>query len=171
MKRLVLASLVAPGVASAGFVIVDAKPVPVAQTAQQTKGVAIAALSAQSATVQGREPGSRSLEAVKASDQEAAAPGKLIQKIETKPVPTWTLTAGRTVGKELQAWGEKAGWKVIWNLPKDWAIPASTTYQGEFKAAASSVIKNLAANGAIIRAQFFDGNNTLVVNGPGAASQ
>lgn len=184
MKRLVLALLLAPGIASAGLVIVDTKPVPPVQAAQQVKG---ALPFAQPVSTSGKETAARPPEVVKAPVQDASA--KLIQKVEVpkaeavksvpapvlvpapKPAPTWTLTAGRTVGKELQGWGEKAGWKVIWNLPKDWAVPATTTFPGDFKTAASSVIKNLSANGAIISAKFFDGNNTVVVAGPGVASQ
>ena len=85
--------------------------------------------------------------------------------------PAWTLTAGKTIGQELQAWGVKAGWKVIWNLPKDWTIPATTSFSGDFPAAAGDVITTLAANGALIRAQFFEGNKTLVVIGPGITTQ
>lgn len=91
--------------------------------------------------------------------------------VPIKPVPVWTLTAGRTVGHELQAWGEKAGWKVIWNMPKDWAVPAATSFSGEFPDAAADVIKTLAANGALVRAQFYAGNKTMVVTGPGVAAQ
>lgn len=90
-----------------------------------------------------------------------------IQKIQA----VWTLKAGGTIGQELLAWGEKAGWKVIWNMPKDWAIPASTVFTGDFPAAASEVIKTLASNGALVRAQFFEGNKTMVVTGPGVAAQ
>lgn len=84
---------------------------------------------------------------------------------------TWTLTAGNTVGQELQAWGEKAGWKVIWNMPKDWSVPASTNFTGGFQAAASEVIKTLATNGALVRARFFEGNNTMIVTGPSGPTQ
>lgn len=118
-----------------------------------------------------KESALRTPEVNKDSVKEADAADGAKKSEEPKPVPTWTLVAGHTIGKELQAWGEKAGWKVIWNLSKDWAIPASTAYKGEFKDAVSSVIKNLATNGALIRAQFYDGNKTLVVNGPGQASQ
>jgi len=83
----------------------------------------------------------------------------------------WTLTAGHTVGQDLQTWGTKAGWKVIWSMSTDWTIPASTSFPGDFHAAASDVIKTLAANGALVRAQFYDGNKTMVVTGPGAAAQ
>jgi hypothetical protein len=88
-----------------------------------------------------------------------------------KPVQEWTLTAGHTIGQELQAWGEKTGWKVIWNMPKDWSVPASTSYTGEFPEVAAEVIRTLSANGALVRAQFYNGNKTMVVNGPGVAAQ
>lgn len=87
------------------------------------------------------------------------------------PAQVWTLTAGRTIGQELQSWGEKVGWKVIWSLPKDWSVPASTAFAGDFQTAAADVIKTLAANGALVRAQFYGGNKTLVVTGPGVAEQ
>ena len=88
-----------------------------------------------------------------------------------KTAPVWTLAAGRTVGQELQAWGDKAGWKVIWSMPKDWSVPASTSFSGDFPTVAADVIKTLAANGALVRAQFYEGNKTMVVTGPGVAAQ
>jgi hypothetical protein len=142
MKRLLLASLVAPGVASAGVLIVDAKAPAHAPVEQQSSREARAPELALSAPV---EP--------------------------VKPEPTWMLTAGDTIGQDLQAWGQKSGWKVIWNMSKDWSVPASTVFSGDFKGAASSVVKTLAANGALVRAQFFDGNKTMVVSGPGVATQ
>lgn len=89
----------------------------------------------------------------------------------TRTPGSWTLTAGHTIGQELAAWGEKAGWKVVWSMQKDWTVPASTVFPGDFKTAASAVITTLAGNGALIRAQFYDGNNTLVVVGPGVTPQ
>lgn len=84
---------------------------------------------------------------------------------ELPVVPKWTLEAGETVGHELQKWGEKANWKVVWNLQKDWTVPAATVFEGEFSTVAAEVIQTLAANGALIHAQFYEGNNTMVVTG------
>jgi len=84
---------------------------------------------------------------------------------------TWTMRTGHTVGQELQAWGVRAGWKIIWNMPKDWAVPAQSTFYGDFQKVASDVIITLASNGALVRAQFFEGNKTVVVTGPGVAAQ
>jgi hypothetical protein len=83
----------------------------------------------------------------------------------------WTLAAGHTIGQELKVWGEKANWKVIWNLPKDWLVPTSTSFSGDFQTAAGDVIKTLAANGALVHAQFYEGNKTMLISGPGVAAQ
>lgn len=91
--------------------------------------------------------------------------------IPSEPLPLWTLTAGKSIGQELTTWADKAGWKVIWNLPNDWTIPADTTYEGEFSDAAAKVIETLAGNGALIRSQFYEGNKTMVINGPGVPAQ
>ena len=85
------------------------------------------------------------------------------------PIPEWTLTAGDTIGHDLQIWADKAGWKVIWSMQKDWTVPASTIFSGEFPVVAGEVIKTLASNGALIHAQFYEGNKTMVVTGPGVS--
>lgn len=90
-----------------------------------------------------------------------AIPEKSVIKIDN----VWTLTAGDTAKKDLEVWAEKAGWRVVWNLSKDWTVPASTVFTGTFEGAAADVIKTLASNGALIHAQFFEGNKTLVITG------
>lgn len=107
----------------------------------------------------------------------AALPSPASTKVATIDVATspavqsWTLTGGHTVYQDLKVWAEKAGWKVIWNLAKDWTVPANTAYSGEFSQAAGDVIKTLAANGALIRVQFYEGNKTMVVSGHGVTAQ
>jgi len=90
---------------------------------------------------------------------------------EAPVTKTWKLNEGKTIGKEISAWATDAGWKVVWNLNKDWQVPSSTVFNGDFKSAAGDVIKTLAADGVLIRAQFFDGNKTMVVTGPGVTEQ
>lgn len=98
----------------------------------------------------------------------------VIEPIQTpivNPVPRWTLTAGHAIGQELKNWGSQSGWNVIWNLPRDVIVPSTTEFVGEFKAAATNVIETLAANGVLIHAKFYDGNKTMVINGPGVVPQ
>ncbi|HJV75119.1 MAG TPA: toxin co-regulated pilus biosynthesis Q family protein [Noviherbaspirillum sp.] len=85
--------------------------------------------------------------------------------------PIWTLTSGHTINQDMQAWASKAGWKLIWNMNQDWAVPATTNFTGDFQTAATTVINTMASNGALIRAQFYSGNKTLVVVGPGVTSR
>lgn len=104
----------------------------------------------------------------------AATSVALIDVAKTPPTKieqTWSLTGGHTVLQDLKAWADKAGWKVIWNMSKDWTVPANTSYTGDFSTAAGQVIQTLAANGALIRVQFYEGNKTMVVSGHGVAAQ
>jgi hypothetical protein len=81
------------------------------------------------------------------------------------PLPTWSLPAGQLVGRQISAWGQSAGWHVIWNVGQDWPVPRASNFQGTFSGAASQVIEDLAAQGAPIHATFYRGNHTLVVTG------
>ena len=100
-----------------------------------------------------------------------SAPTKDDAPKEATAPTTWTLREGHMIGRELKEWAESAGWHVEWALKKDWSTPTKTTFNGDFKAAASEVIKTLASNGVIIRVQFFDGNQTMMVTGAGVVEQ
>jgi hypothetical protein len=56
-------------------------------------------------------------------------------------------------------------------MARDVIAPTSSAFSGDFESAASDVVRTLAENGALIHAEFFDGNHTLVVQGPGVAPQ
>ncbi len=100
-----------------------------------------------------------------------AAPATEISTKHAKPDDElrrpWHLKSGRLVRQELSSWGEQAGWQVLWHLQRDWTVPADTEFDGDFKDAASAVIRTLADNGLVIRGQFYDGNRILVVSGAG----
>lgn len=89
--------------------------------------------------------------------------------VDAKPVapvkPSWVLHAGDTVKKDMEAWAAQAGWRIVWNMSKDWVVPATSSFGGSFQAASASVISTLSANGAIIHAKFFQGNRTIVITG------
>ena len=94
----------------------------------------------------------------------APAEGVEVKRIDGE---RWHLTAGHLVRQDLTRWGDKSGWRVLWHLPHDWTVPADTDFDGDFKDAASAVIRTLAEYGVVIRGQFYDGNRTLVVSGAG----
>lgn len=87
------------------------------------------------------------------------------------PVPieqVWSLEAGQTIRQNLAAWAKKASWHVIWELSKDWVVPAPAQFRGDFPTAVEQVVTTLAKNGALIRAHISEGNNTIVIYGLGA---
>ena len=97
----------------------------------------------------------------------------LPKKLEGSVVQSaWDMTAGHTINQDLQSWARQSGnWSVIWQLDRDWVIPASTRFNGEFQDAVSDAIKTLASNGAMVRAHIYEGNHTIVITGPGVAEQ
>lgn len=96
---------------------------------------------------------------------------KKVTQVEVQqPVAkTWTMEQDKTITTNLKVWAEQAKWKLIWSAPKDWMVPANTSFTGEFPDAVESVVKTLASNGALIRAQIYDGNKTIVITGPGVS--
>ncbi len=91
---------------------------------------------------------------------------KMVFKLKKSvPQAEWILTAGDTIKKDLSLWAEKAGWNVVWNVPKDWVVPTNSVFSGEFQNAAEQVIKTLAGNGALVHAQLYLANKTMVVTG------
>ncbi|VVE13983.1 MULTISPECIES: toxin co-regulated pilus biosynthesis Q family protein [Pandoraea] len=89
----------------------------------------------------------------------------------TKPADTWTIREGFPIGEEIKDWAKRAGWRVVWQMPRDVIAAAATSFTGDFPSAVTDVVKTLAANGALIRAKIFDGNRTVLIQGPGVAPQ
>jgi len=100
--------------------------------------------------------------------RETPSESATVKKAEPPPrKTTLTLHGGRTIRHELQAWADQAGWKVIWNMSRDWAVPADATFYGTFEEAAGEALRTLAENGAVLSGKFYMGNKTLVVAAPG----
>jgi len=83
----------------------------------------------------------------------------------------WQLKKGETIRSELTKWAKDSGWSLVWQLDKDWMIPANSEFIGSFDVAAAKVIETLASNGVLIHASFYTANKTLVITGPGVTPQ
>lgn len=95
-------------------------------------------------------------------------PRPIPTSVAPRPVPApvvsdWTLASNSLIGKQLVAWGNQAGWHVVWNARQDWVVANSTKFSGDFQKAASQVLEFMAAQGAPIHGTFYTGNHTLVV--------
>jgi hypothetical protein len=80
----------------------------------------------------------------------------------------WKMSQGQPFSREMTAWGNRAGWTVIWSMDHDWIVPADTQFTGSFQEAASAAVNTLIANGVLLRVSFFAANKTLLVAPVGA---
>lgn len=89
-----------------------------------------------------------------------------VGKVSQAPAQdAWALLAGGLVGQQITNWGQAAGWQVIWHVQKDWTVPSSVEFHGDFTTATTQLLEDLADEGASIHAIFYQGNHTLVVTG------
>ena len=88
-----------------------------------------------------------------------------------EPTPAWTIRAGYPIGLELKRLGAPLGWTVVWQMPRDVIAASTANFTGDFPTVVADVVKTLAENGALIHAQIYDGNRTVVVDGPGVTPQ
>ena len=101
----------------------------------------------------------------------AAAPASAASAASaTAPVtaPAWRIHREQPISQALDAWAERAGWVLQWDPSDDWLAPQATVFRGDFVAAAKALVKVLAAEGADIRATFYNGNKTLVIRAGGS---
>lgn len=103
----------------------------------------------------------------KTGDTKAASLGSPVVAVVEAPVQVWKLKKGETIRSELSKWANDSGWALVWQLDKDWVVPADSVFTGGFDSASANVIETLASNGVLIHANFYTANRTLVVTGPG----
>lgn len=110
-----------------------------------------------------------SLEKIGAQEVPEARPLPVTDE-KLPPLAPWKMVQGQTFSRELTAWGNRAGWTVVWSLDHDWVVPAATQFNGSFQEAATSAINTLLLNGVLLRATFFAANKTLLVSHAGTIS-
>lgn len=95
----------------------------------------------------------------------AARPAEAKSATPAAPAaPAFVIRSGQGIEAQLRQWGRSAGWKVVWNVPHDWVAPNDATFTGAFQDAAQQVVETLAANGADIRADVYQGNRTILIH-------
>jgi hypothetical protein len=92
----------------------------------------------------------------------ASAGGPL--PIPAPDLSSLSLVAGKPLGEQLREQGKARGWTVIWKLPHDWIVPNRAAFSSDFPKAVQEIVRDLAANGADIGADVYQGNRTVVVH-------
>jgi hypothetical protein len=81
-------------------------------------------------------------------------------------VPVWVAPEGSQLRAVLNAWGEEAGWKVVWNSPYAFTLRASVEFEGSFDKAAETLIEAFADARPSLFATFHEGNRVIVITTP-----
>lgn len=87
------------------------------------------------------------------------------------PVEIWSLVEGQPIRDQMIAWGDRAGWKVIWPHSLNWTVPAMTSFTGDFVKIMGDVVRTISDEGKSIHADFHASNRMLVVTSPGGDSR
>lgn len=74
------------------------------------------------------------------------------------------LLPGKSLSKQMVDQGRDHGWSVIWKLQHDWIVPNKAAFSSDFPKAVQEIVRDLAANGADIGADVYQGNRTVVVH-------
>ena len=82
----------------------------------------------------------------------------------TVEVRDWVAAEGVTLRTLLTEWGDIAGWRVVWNMDRDYTLEASATFRGRFVDVASALIRSFARATPAPKAVFYQGNKVLVVS-------
>ena len=87
-----------------------------------------------------------------------------VNKEGVDDVKDWVASEGSTLRSLLMTWGDKAGWRIIWNMDRDYTLEASAIFRGEFVDVAAALLRSFARATPAPKGVFYKGNKVLVVS-------
>jgi len=79
-------------------------------------------------------------------------------------VKDWIATEGTTLRSLLMEWGDRVGWRVVWNMDRDYTLEAGAVFRGRFVDVAAALIRSFARAVPAPKGVFYKGNKVLVVS-------
>lgn len=79
-------------------------------------------------------------------------------------VKDWVAAEGTTLRTLLMDWGDRVGWRVIWNMDRDYTLEAGAIFRGRFVDVAAALLRSFARAVPAPKGVFYKGNKVLVVS-------
>ena len=79
-------------------------------------------------------------------------------------VKDWVAAEGTTLRSLLIDWGNHVGWRVVWNMDRDYTLEAGAIFRGRFVEVASALLRSFARAVPAPKGVFYKGNKVLVVS-------
>ena len=79
-------------------------------------------------------------------------------------VKDWVAAEGTTLRTLLLDWGDRVGWRVVWNMDRDYTLEAGAIFRGRFVDVAAALLRSFARAVPAPKGVFYKGNKVLVVS-------
>lgn len=90
-----------------------------------------------------------------------------IQRTNTEScedVKDWVAAEGTTLRSLLMDWGDRVGWRVVWNMDRDYTLEAGAVFRGRFVDVAAALLRSFARATPAPKGVFYKGNKVLVIS-------
>ena len=99
------------------------------------------------------------LEAEKARIEKMRAEAKVCDEVKD-----WVAAEGTTLRTLLTEWGDQSGWRVVWNMDRDYTLEAGAVFRGRFLDVSAALLRSFARATPAPKGVFYKGNKVLVVS-------
>ena len=79
-------------------------------------------------------------------------------------VKDWVAAEGTTLRSLLLEWGDRVGWRVVWNMDRDYTLEAGAVFRGRFVDVAAALLRSFARATPAPKGTFYKGNKVLVIS-------
>ncbi|MBE6449214.1 MAG: hypothetical protein E7013_00745 [Alphaproteobacteria bacterium] len=79
-------------------------------------------------------------------------------------IKDWVASEGTTLRSLLMEWGNKVGWRVVWNMDRDYTLEAGAVFRGRFVDVAAALLRSFARATPAPKGVFYKGNKVLVIS-------
>lgn len=104
----------------------------------------------------------------KALEEQTQAKAQTMQQSQQceacEDVKDWVASEGSTLRTLLMEWGNQVGWRVVWNMDRDYTLEAGAVFRGRFVEVAAALLRSFARATPAPKGVFYKGNKVLVVS-------